>query len=340
MLKVVIVTNSLTGGGAERSMNLLSNELGNCNIDTILIPINDGPEDAVKLTIPVLKVKKIWRGNFANTIKSFWKFYRILSSQRPDIVIANCDLPEFFVSITPGKFRIIVTEHVSRPWHTRKLMGIVIRTILRLRGAHWVAVSDYLRIWPWGFRPEVVIRNGILFPDRIEVKQNQELKRLLFIGRLVEQKNPDLVIKLSRLLNIPAEIIGDGPLMKSLKAESTAIESRVNFSGMQLEPWKSVLPGDLLIVPSNWEGDGLVVVEALSMGIPILLSTIPEFMSFNLEEVNYCQDVNQFRLIAHQFRNQIEKLIPTNDKRNYALKSRDLKQISEGWNAFFKMIRE
>ena len=339
MLKVVIVTNSLTGGGAERSMNLLANELGNCNIDTSLIPINDGPEDAVKLTVPVLKIKKVWRGNFANTIKSFWKFYRTLSGQRPDIVIANCDLPEFFVSITPGKFRIVITEHVSRPWNTRKFLGVVIRTILRLRGAHWVAVSDYLRIWPWGFHPEVVLRNGILFPDRIEVKQNQELKRLLFIGRLTEQKNPDLVIKLSKLLNVPAEMIGDGPLMTSLKAESSSTAPKVNFSGMQLDPWKSVLPGDLLIVPSSWEGDGLVVVEALSMGIPILLSTIPEFMSFDLEAVNYCQDINQFRLTAHKFRNEIEKLIPTIDKRKDALKSRDLKQISEGWNAFFKMIQ-
>lgn len=41
-MKVAIVTNSLTGGGAERAMNLAANALHAAGIQVLLIPINHG----------------------------------------------------------------------------------------------------------------------------------------------------------------------------------------------------------------------------------------------------------------------------------------------------------
>jgi len=338
MPKVVILTNSLTGGGAERSMNILANELGNRGLDITLIAINDGPEDAVKLAIPFIGIGKTWQGSFANTAKSFLVFKSILKNLRPDIVIANCDLPEFFLSLTPGKFRIIVTEHVSRPWHTRKSLGIVTRSILKLRKAHWVAVSDYLQIWPWRIAPEKVLRNGVLLPAQMKCSPNQELKRLIFIGRLVEQKNPAIVIQLSDLLRIPAILIGDGPLMSDLRNYCSLNSSNVAFLGMQRNPWGSVNPGDLLVVPSNWEGDGLVVVEALSAGIPILLTNISEFKNFNLDEMNYCENLDEFTNKLIRFRDDINRLIPSIDNRKKALLPRNIQQIGQEWYNFFELI--
>ncbi len=51
MKKVFIVTNSLSGGGAERAMNLVCAELSESlknEIEITLVPINNGPKDLVE----------------------------------------------------------------------------------------------------------------------------------------------------------------------------------------------------------------------------------------------------------------------------------------------------
>ena len=49
MKAVAIVTNSLSGGGAERAMNLLADNLGKFeNFNVMLIPINAGPPDLIQ----------------------------------------------------------------------------------------------------------------------------------------------------------------------------------------------------------------------------------------------------------------------------------------------------
>jgi len=67
------------------------------------------------------------------------------------------------------------------------------------------------------------------------------------------------------------------------------------------DPWEFVTNGDLLLVPSRWEGDGLVVLEALQRKVPIIISSIDEFKRFQLPNINYADDTHNFvRLIlAH-----------------------------------------
>ena len=48
MKRIMIVTNSLSGGGAERSMNIVSNEMHMRKWPTILVALNSGPRDLVE----------------------------------------------------------------------------------------------------------------------------------------------------------------------------------------------------------------------------------------------------------------------------------------------------
>ena len=90
----MLVTNSLTGGGAERAMNLLSIELLNRGWSTALVPINAGGQDQVIPLCDVFPLERPWNGSLASTFKSVIKFNQVVRSWRPDVVILNCDLPE------------------------------------------------------------------------------------------------------------------------------------------------------------------------------------------------------------------------------------------------------
>jgi glycosyltransferase involved in cell wall biosynthesis len=302
MARIAIVTNSLSGGGAERAMNILANELQRLNHEVTVVAINDTEPDAISLTCRIVEIGRPWRGSVLETIKSWMKFQEKMREIQPNIVILNCDLPEFYGAITPMRANLVAVEHVNYPWRNRELFGRFVRFILKNRGTKWVAVSDHLRIWPSNHSPHKVIFNPISEIDNSESRSAAPIKRLVFVGRLTFQKNPDLIIRAANLVQLPVLALGEGEDRISLF--ELAKKLKVNFSapGFSTYPWREISDGDLLVIPSRYEGDGLVVIEALQRNIPFILSDIPEFRRFRLPSLNYASGVDEFAeaIIAHQ----------------------------------------
>jgi glycosyltransferase involved in cell wall biosynthesis len=253
MRRVMIVTNSLTGGGAERSMNLVGNELTKIGWQVALIPINSGDPDLVTPTCEIFPLNRQWRGSFIGTIRAVMNFNRIVGSWKPDIVVLNCDLPELFGALLLRKKRLVVVEHSSLAWATRPLFGKVIRKILRMRQAVWIAVSSKLNIWPKRDSPSDVIQNPLMPFLKATARPlvGSHIKRLVFVGRLSSEKQPEQIIEIGKRTDLPVEIIGDGILKNSLYEMANVAGLPVTFHGRLCDPWSLITSGDLLIVPST-----------------------------------------------------------------------------------------
>ena len=148
MSSIAIVTNSFSGGGAERSMNILANEFQRAGYETSLIAINSGPEDIVPRKCKTYCLGRNWKAGFSETLKSRTKFKELLNELQPDSLIINCELPELLIALTSTKSKIVVVEHASDPWCGRKILGLVVRAILIAKRVKWVAVSSDLKFWP------------------------------------------------------------------------------------------------------------------------------------------------------------------------------------------------
>ena len=111
------------------------------------------------------------------------------------------------------------------------------------------------------------------------VSRFHETPRFLSIGRLVEQKGFATALKALSKITLPWEytIVGEGELERSLKelAESLGIASRVHFIGAQSDIRPHLESADVLLMPSKWEGLGMVALEAISYGVPVLASDVP-----------------------------------------------------------------
>ena len=102
--------------------------------------------------------------------------------------------------------------------------------------------------------------------------------RYISIGSLDSNKNHQLLIKAFAKLtireNVTLKIVGAGPLRKSLEKLSRElhIENRVFFTGQKTRAEVSQLlaNSDCLVVSSKVETFGVVVLEALSAGIPVI----------------------------------------------------------------------
>ena len=336
----MIVTNSLTGGGAERSMNLVANELWGRGLSVALVPINAGPSDQVVPVCEVFPLQRQWRGGFRETISSLWKFNQIVRSWKPNVIVLNCDLPELFGALLFSRERLIAVEHINHPWITRPTLGKFIRKVLKIRYISWVGVSSHLTIWPDHATPSTVFLNAIVSetnsvsPNSEPPAVTQNLKRLVFIGRLTEQKRPDWLLKISSQTQVPVEVIGDGAMINELTKTAIRDNLNVTFRGQVVNPWSSLKEGDLLIVPSSYEGDGLVVIEALHYRFPMLLADIPDFRRFGFPESNYCLAISDFVRKIEASRNNLCELLVSEELSQSLLKSRSIRMVGDSWVEF------
>ena len=126
----------------------------------------------------------------------------------------------------------------------------------------------------------------------------------------------------------------------ALNRSSQANEAYAIFSNSQrtleyyLWEMGEIKEGDLLIVPSGYEGDGLVVVEGLQQKVPMLLSDIPDFRRFGFPDSNYCVDPADFVNRISEYKNRINELKVPASLRGEILNSRTPKVVGDSWVSY------
>lgn len=126
-----------------------------------------------------------------------------------------------------------------------------------------------------------LIPNAIPLPEEAQCGQPQESpKRLLFVGRLSQEKAPMLLLHAFTLLRaqhpeLTLDIVGDGPMLPALKvhAEQAHLSEAINFHGF-CDPQPFYKEADLLVMTSLREGLPLVALEALASRIPVVASDV------------------------------------------------------------------
>lgn len=125
------------------------------------------------------------------------------------------------------------------------------------------------------------IRMGKNLELRNKFNIPEEAVTILFVGKLIDKKRPyDLIeaygsiVKKHPGINIHILIVGDGPLKSKMEERSRNINDKIHFAGFINQ---SELPcyysaSDLIILPSEGETWGLVVNEAMSCGLPAMVS--------------------------------------------------------------------
>lgn len=142
-----------------------------------------------------------------------------------------------------------------------------------------------------------LIYNGIdttQYDQRNLPSQSQEeLIQMIHIGRFVEQKNHDLLldafkIVAAKLPNVCLKLVGDGPLKDEMRRKVAALnlDKRVEFLGIRNDVPKLLGESHVFALSSKWEGFGLVVVEAMASGLPVVSTNLPPIAELMEDQVN------------------------------------------------------
>jgi glycosyltransferase involved in cell wall biosynthesis len=130
-----------------------------------------------------------------------------------------------------------------------------------------------INMWDSSFKP-VVIENGVQISDLI-IRETKKFD-LICVSRLVPWKNVGKVITLAKTLNCSLAVIGDGPIRSELQ-DLASNNSKIVFLGARDSAFvrRSLIESKVFCQFSDYEGLSFSLLQAMSLGIPCLLSKIP-----------------------------------------------------------------
>lgn len=155
-------------------------------------------------------------------------------------------------------------------------------------GLRILSVSPFAERVIDGFVPRLHARFVVRSPIEVSreppvaVADNQDF---VFVGRLTEEKGIRLLAEVARDADLPLTIVGDGPLLATLRGFGGRIRCTGWLDGSELG--RVMRQARALIFPSTWyETGGLVVLEALAQGIPAIVNRTTAPVDFVADGVN------------------------------------------------------
>ncbi|MFQ5351155.1 MAG: glycosyltransferase family 4 protein, partial [Thermoanaerobaculia bacterium] len=244
-------------------------------IDTRVVPGTDlSPLIGAQLTISarILGVAERVIGDFAPDVLHASGLH-FAGSAAAAILARRHDIP------------LVTTGHVASP----AALSLPIRTavaayeqvigrrILR-RSCRVIAVSAAVaaHLRRLGADNPAVVHNGV-DRDRFAPASRTEDPHVVFVGRLIANKGPDAALAAFGAVQYPGArltFVGDGPMRRSLEEAAQRIGPDIRFMGNIGDVAPVLNEADILIRPSQTEGQSLAILEAMAAGVCVLATDI------------------------------------------------------------------
>lgn len=211
---------------------------------------------------------------------------RIIKEYKPDILHATDYRASLICSLSSIKIPIISHLHNNCPWLKNINLNSISYLFAGLRSKLILTVSDSIKneyIFSKFIEKKIVNISNPVSRETIISKVNKDNKEydICFVGRLTDQKDPLRFINIINNIkkykrDIKAVIVGDGELKNDCieLINKLNLNNNIELVGFQTNPYTYMNKSKIFLLPSKWEGYGLVVFEALSLGLPCLVTYV------------------------------------------------------------------
>lgn len=183
-----------------------------------------------------------------------------------------------------------------RHWYYRKIIRTILNNssavVAQSNNTRLNAVNFYKPISDIKIIPLAYEEFRFIPKSRDDLGLDDSKKYIISVGRMVKRKGFDYLIKSLTYLDESIEllIVGDGPEMTNLKTLSSGLNlnNRVHFLGATTEEVKFqyLNVSDIYVLSSLHEGFGIVIQEAMQVGLPIIATNIGGQTDFLINENN------------------------------------------------------
>ena len=291
-----------SAGGVERVVTVKANYFSEQLGYHVTIIVTEGKgrncffpiSDKVNIINYELNFEELWRLPFLKKVVVYLRKQKLFKKQltadlkriRPDFTISTLRREiNFLTGIGDGSFKL-GELHVNRANYRNADGNNVIKRIfikfwmnsllchLRMLDRMVVLTDSALRDWP-------ELTNVVKIPDalpfKIENKSELNSKRLISIGRYAYDKGNDLLLRVWSLLekefpDWSLDIYGNGNKESYQKQiQDLGIDQqRCHLYGPISDVKKEYLSSSVFALPSRFEGFGLVIIESMACGVPVV----------------------------------------------------------------------
>jgi len=315
--KVTHLITTIERGGAEKQLLTLASKQVESGLKVEVFFLKGKPDLKNELGKSGVEVNNLLVG------KSFLKQISLLSKhlrKNPSPVHAHLPKSELLASIVVQNKNFIFSRHNAEPFWPGgpRIISNLLSKFVCKRASQGIAISNAVKSYlikrgeiPNGYTIDVVCYGfqkdistnpeGLKLITNLMNDQNSNYK-IGTIGRLVSQKDyPTLLNAFSNILksmpNTDLYVVGEGYLQKDLieLSKSLGVNGKVYWLGKTEYVKEFLSKIDLFILPSKYEGFGLVLLEAMVAKRPIIAannSAIPEVLGKTYEGLFSTGDVN------------------------------------------------
>jgi len=231
---------------------------------------------------------------FFKLFPRLFKLRKLIQKERPDVLVSNgfpsvflVPLSVLFLKTKPKIFYVHHSQKQKENFLTRKIYLRFLKRYKKIIAVSSATADSLKSVFPEIKEKILTIPNGI-DTKRFEIKETkEELRKKLnlpdgvlgvCVGRLIPFKNQKFLIKVAKEIkrdDFRILIIGDGDEYENLKKEieKGRLEDKVRLLGFipSNEIPYYLKASDIFLYPSLKEGFGIVVLEAMATGLPVLI---------------------------------------------------------------------
>lgn len=210
---------------------------------------------------------------------------RLVKKMKPDIVHAHDCRMSLICAFSGCDF--VSHLHANWPWMKNTSLKSRLLKFSSDKAKKVICVSDSIKkefVFSKKDPDKFVAIENTVDAERIHElskKEIDEIYDLCFVGRLIEYKQPELFVKLvgslkNSMPQIKAVMVGDGELRCETESliMNLGLESNIKMVGFDTNPYKYVNKSKIGVITSSVEGFGLVAVEEMMLGLPVMAFSV------------------------------------------------------------------
>jgi len=302
------IITTIARGGAENQLKVLVREQLSCGFKVKILYLKGEPELADDFQSLGAEVdSRLHRKNIVFQVISLSRYARNYNG----VIHAHLPRAELISAFVVRGRRLIVSRHNAEkffpcaPFFLSKMLSRYVES----QSTSVVAISRAVK--------EYLLKSGEIKYEGGVYRSSNSLFTIGTVARLTPQKDlPTLIRAYKRFkLNCPDSrlfIVGSGTLEKELKRLSVQLEISESITWLRRtsDVRLTMESMDLFVLPSKYEGFGLVLLEAIQAGIGVIAarnSAIPEVLGSDSDGLFTTGDYDELFQKLLKFHNEIER---------------------------------
>jgi glycosyltransferase involved in cell wall biosynthesis len=296
-MKALFLCQNLGVGGAEELILGASTALPSLGVETGVVALTRRGPIADEIATAGVPVQLASGQPGPRDPAAFLRLARLLQRERPDVVhtfLITASIYGRMAAFMAGVPLVLAAEqniYQQKPKRHALLERALAARTYRIVACCEVVGEFYQRQVGVPASKMAVVYNAVRFGPRARAGDSAPARAALglpedalvlgTLGRLTEQKGQRLLLQAVAQLakqhpGLVLFVAGVGPLRDDLEAEAgqLGIADRVRFLGLRRDRENLYAAMDIFVLPSQWEGLSLALVEAMGAGRPVLATSV------------------------------------------------------------------